>query len=318
MRIAFVGKGGSGKTTLAALFAEYSKRDKKPVLVFDADLNIHLPDLLGLGGQIAKEQHLSHPVVTSAIKNYLKGSNEISNLSAFRKTTPPTTKSNLIQIHEIETSVLQNTYAQKDNLYLCVIGTYNEEQIGASCYHNNLAIFENILSHLIDDDGYVIADMVAGVDAFANTLHAQFDLVCIIVEPTMRSVEVFNHYYSLAKEASTVEQIAVVGNKVRNDADKEFIQKHIPQHMLIDCMADSAYLRHVEQHGGALDIQLLERENTDILEKVKQRLHSQPKDSHARLLKLWKLHTTYVAQDSIKDRFGDLTNQIDESFSYGK
>ncbi len=48
--------------------------------------------------------------------------------------------------------------------------------------------------------------MVAGVDAFANTLHAQFDLICLVVEPTKRSLEVFRHYLELAEEAGTAKQ----------------------------------------------------------------------------------------------------------------
>jgi len=318
MRIAFVGKGGSGKTTLSALFAEYIKRDGKPVLVFDADLNIHLPELLSFVELIKAEKHLSYPAAAKTIKNYLKGSNDISNLAAFRKTTPPTSKSNLIDLNDLDNSILKNFYVKQDNLHLCLVGTYDEEQIGASCYHNNLAIFENILSHLINKDGYVVADMVAGVDAFANTLHAQFDLLCVIVEPTVRSLEVFNHYQKLAQEAGIDKEIAVIGNKIRSEKDKEFIKKHIPEDKLIGFMEDSGYLRDIEQQGGSIDVDSLEAGNKGILGKIKQRLLAKPQDLQKRLEKLWKLHKTYVAQDSIKERFGDLTHQIDTSFSYDK
>ena len=317
MRIAFVGKGGSGKTTLSALFSEYIKKESKTVAVFDADLNIHLPELLGFKDLTPETKHLSHPKSVIDIKEALLGSRkDISNLNAFRKTTPPSSDSNLINLENIEKSPIKSYFVQKNNLYLFIVGTYDEEQIGASCYHNNLAIFENILSHLTDKDGYVVADMVAGVDAFANTLHAQFDLLCLVVEPTKRSVEVFEHYKRLAKEAGTGGSLMVVANKIRNEKDKDFINQHIPKEQLIGFFEESDYLKEVEQKGGSLDVNLLEQKNKELLEQIKSKLVSIPKNPQKRLEKLWKLHKVYVAQASIKERFGDLTNQIDKSFRY--
>ena len=48
MKIAFVGKGGSGKTTLSALFARHLAAAGAPVVAVDADINQHLGVALGL------------------------------------------------------------------------------------------------------------------------------------------------------------------------------------------------------------------------------------------------------------------------------
>src|SRR5438128_1476541 len=50
MRIAFVGKGGSGKTTSAAMFSRYLAAQNLPVLAIDADINQHLAQALGHDG----------------------------------------------------------------------------------------------------------------------------------------------------------------------------------------------------------------------------------------------------------------------------
>ncbi|GHO43180.1 hypothetical protein KSX_13430 [Ktedonospora formicarum] len=48
MRVAFVGKGGSGKTTFSSLFCRYLADLEASVIAIDADINQHLGMALGL------------------------------------------------------------------------------------------------------------------------------------------------------------------------------------------------------------------------------------------------------------------------------
>lgn len=48
MKIAFVGKGGSGKTTLSSLFIRHLAAARVPVIAVDADINQHLATALGM------------------------------------------------------------------------------------------------------------------------------------------------------------------------------------------------------------------------------------------------------------------------------
>lgn len=157
----------------------------KPLLI-DADLNMHLPTLLMPERSFPREKHLSLPSTSEEIKTYLKGENDrITSLASFRKTTPPTKKSQLFVLKNHHHYLYQ--FAEDlGNLFLMVVGSYHGDEIGASCYHNNLAILENMLSHTNDEDSVIIVDMVAGVDAFASSLHAQFDMLLLVVEPTKK------------------------------------------------------------------------------------------------------------------------------------
>jgi len=314
MRIAFVGKGGSGKTTLSALFSQHIK-DKAPVLVIDADLNMHLPNLLGFQ-EIPPEMHMSHPSAVKTIKSYLRGANEqIKELEHFRKTTPPAKGSRFVVLHNPNDPILQQFSVGDPHFRLMVVGTYDTDDIGACCYHNNLAILENVLSHLIDIRGVLVTDMVAGVDAFANTLHAQFDMLVLAVEPTQRGIAVYNQYQKLADEADVGDSLFVVGNKIRNAVDKEFISRHIPSARLLGHFGDSEYVRSKDQEGGMLNVAMLEPENKETLQTIASKLLSIQPNYTARLQRLYNLHRRYVAQDFIRERFGDLTNQIDDSFN---
>ena len=314
MRIAFVGKGGSGKTTLSALFSQYIK-EKGPLLVVDADLNIHLPALLGFSQETSEELHISHPNTVKKIKSHLRGDNQrIKELAHFRKTTPPASGSNLVILHNPKDPILNQFSMGNPDFRLMIVGTYDTDDIGASCYHNNLAILENIISHLVDTRGNLVADMVAGVDAFANTLHSQFDMLVLVVEPTRRGLEVYAQYKKLAKEAGVADALFVIGNKVRNNADKEYLAAHIPKNQLLGFMEDSDYLRLKDQEGGALEVDRLEERNKTILKTITETLFSMKSDPDVRLKRLHDLHRRYVAQDFIRERFGDLTDHIDESF----
>ncbi|MEK7187281.1 MAG: ATP-binding protein [Patescibacteria group bacterium] len=317
MRIAFVGKGGSGKTTLSALFAQYISR-KYPVLAIDGDLNMHLGPLLGFP-ELPPEKHISHPAATKTIKTHLQGKNDrIKELIHFRKTTPPTPGSNFVAIHNSQDPVVVEFGLRNRNISFLTVGTYDTEEIGAGCYHNNLAILENVLSHLIDTKGVAVVDMVAGVDAFANTLHAQFDLLVLVVEPTKRGLEVFKQYKELSQGAGVHDALFVIGNKVRSEDDEEFLRKHIPPEKLLGILRESQYLRDKDREGGSLEVEKLETENRELLQTIAKKLFSIMPDCQKRLENLFELHRKYVGQASITERFGDLTNQIDPLFNLRK
>lgn len=316
MKIAFVGKGGAGKTTLSGLFAAYLAKNGTSVLAIDADLNMHLGELLGFE-PLPETSHISHPVAGRAIQDHLRGTNaRIKEPSHFKKSTPPGEGSNLIRVQDEQDFVLTSFAEQKDNLRFMTVGTYSEDGIGTSCYHNNLSILENVLSHTDDGKGIVVADMVAGIDAFAGTLHAQFDLLVLVVEPTHRSIEVFKQYQALAEEAGISDSLVVIGNKVSSEEEEAYLREHIPAGKLLGFLRRSAYLLKIEREGGAFDVTKLEPENQELLKTIEERLIVSRTDPDARLKMLHDLHRRYVAQASITERFGDLTGQIDPDFSY--
>ena len=96
MKIAFVGKGGSGKTTLASLFARSLAASGAPVLAIDADINQNLAEALGGTSRLAQAlpplgEHLD------VLKEYLRGDNpRIDSATTMLKTTPPGRGSRLL------------------------------------------------------------------------------------------------------------------------------------------------------------------------------------------------------------------------------
>jgi len=146
MRTAFVGKGGSGKSTLTALFIDYLQNQEKQFLAVDADINQHLAELID--AEFKDELAISKAENSKKVREYVKGDNPlIEDQSNVVKSTPPGTGSNFIELNG-ENKILDELAAEYGDNWFMHVGTYEKEGIGASCYHTSLTSFENILSHL--------------------------------------------------------------------------------------------------------------------------------------------------------------------------
>lgn len=313
MRIAFVGKGGAGKTTIATFFTEYLINQGKSVFALDADINIHFAQSLGVSP--VPEKALSHLPNKQAIRELLRGTNErIQEARLFVKTTPPGIGSNLLRITSDNPFIHQYTDHRLDNLFVGYIGTYQPEEIGVSCYHGNLGIAENIISHLeTDEDHWLITDMVAGTDAFSGSLHLLFDAIFLVVEPTPEGVGVFEQYKHLAESAGIWEHVWVIGNKIQDTEDEKYLQEKIGQ-KLVGIFGNEGALRRLRQEGKKLSP--TEFGHQDVFQAVQASATRSIWDRQEQLRKLHDLHRIHATEDYIIARCGDVSGQIDPDFRF--
>src|SRR6201991_644469 len=212
MKIAFVGKGGSGKTTLASLFAAHLAAADQPVLAIDADINQHLATALGA----TETEAAALPTLAEhlpLIKDHLRGDNpRIPSADAMIKTTPPGTGSRLLRVVD-DSPVHTACVRTVGGVPLAVTGRFADDDLGVACFHSKVGAVELLLNHLVDGpDEYVVVDMTAGADAFASGLFTRFALTFLVCEPTLRSVGVYRQYTGYAGDFDV--RLAVVGNKV--------------------------------------------------------------------------------------------------------
>lgn len=309
MKIAFVGKGGSGKTTTSSLFAQYLAAKNLPVVVYDADINQHMGEALGL----TPEESKSIPglgVEIDTLKHYFAGTNPLvsANPLAMIKTTPPGTGSRLISVNE-DNQLYRYFSRTIHGVRLLVAGPFSPEDLGVKCYHSKTGAVEMMLNHTVDgSDSYVITDMTAGADAFASGMFTRFDMTIIVVEPTIKSIRVYQDYVRQARGYDVA--IKVVGNKVEDEEDSAFIREQVGDD-LIGCLGRSKYVRSRER-GGASDINQLEPENIEVLRAIKETLDTCPKNWEKYLHQAWEFH-----EKNSKSWAGkDLVAQIDRTFTY--
>ena len=135
--IAISGKGGTGKTTLAALLVRWlNDHGRRSVLAVDADPNVNLHDLLGVGG--------GQPIGT--IREEMK--EKVSALPGGM------TKQEFLEykIHE--------GLVETENFDLITMG--RPEGPGCYCYANSL--LRDILKTLSDNYEYVVIDNEADME----------------------------------------------------------------------------------------------------------------------------------------------------------
>jgi CO dehydrogenase maturation factor len=168
MKIAFVGKGGAGKTTLAALFTRHLAAQGRTVWAIDADINQNLAAAFGED----PDEEATRPTLgehLDEIKDYLRGDNpRISSTGAMVKTTPPGRGSRLLRVVE-DNPIYRRCVRTVDGVRLAATGGFAGSDLGVACYHSKVGAVELILNHLVDaEDEYVVVDMTAGADAFAS------------------------------------------------------------------------------------------------------------------------------------------------------
>jgi CO dehydrogenase maturation factor len=313
MKIAFVGKGGSGKSTLAALTTDYLSNQGYSVLVLDADINMHMGPMLASGVDI--DSCISLPENRSRVREILLGTNaHIGSAEHFVKTTPPGAGSHVIR--QPSSDPLLDALAKKIRkaIWLLTVGTYDTDTIGTSCYHGNLAVAENIVSHThFDGKNVLVCDMVAGTDAFSGSLHLQFDCLFLVVEPTVEGVEVFRQYRTLAAAANVFDRVFVIGNKVDDEQDLEFLSAQVGD-KLIACLPNLTGMRKARQAGKSVSIGLLP--SVEPLQTIVAKAESERQDPDSRLKQLHQLHDIHAQEDYIVARHGDIRSQVDPNFSY--
>ena len=315
MRIAFVGKGGSGKSTICALFIQYLIFEQKNrVLAIDADINMHLAELIGAERDDARA--ISYGSNPTDIRTHLMGKNpRIKDAKKVIKTTPPGTGSSLITLEGNDPILKKFTHKVSDELHFMHVGTYQEEEVGTSCYHSNLAIVENILSHTkTKEDEWVVVDMVAGSDMFAGPLYLLFDVIFFVAEPTPESLGVFKQIKKLATAAGTFDRICVIGNKVQDTEDEIYIKKHVGD-KLVAIMPIMPEIKRARQRGSVVTPQNVPQA-TRALAGVYTAAREHKVDPDELLGLLHGLHIRHAKEDYIIARHGDLTDQIDPAFSY--
>ena len=207
MKLAVSGKGGVGKTTIAASIARYLEAEGYQVYAIDSDPDANLAAMLGIEGKIK-------PLVE--LENIIK--DKVGE------------KGGLYTLNPDVDDVLEEYSIKKNNLSFLRMGEV--KKASSSCYCPENSFLRAIMNSLVfKRDEAVVLDMGAGIEHLTRGTSAGVDLMLIICEPSRISVETAHTIEGLAREAG-IKKIGFIGNKIRSDEEKEQLENELGSELL--------------------------------------------------------------------------------------
>jgi len=174
--IAFAGKGGTGKTSLAGLTVKYLvHRGRGPVLAVDADSNSCLNEALGV-----------------AVHATIGGLREES-LQAIRGGGDRPGGMSMEQLFDYQ---VQQSLIEAKGFDLMVMG--RPEGPGCYCAANN--IIRKYTDKLSETYPYVVIDNEAGMEHLSRRTTHKVDLLIIVSDPTVKGIQTARRINGLVDE----------------------------------------------------------------------------------------------------------------------
>lgn len=174
MIITICGKGGSGKSSVAALLAREYARRNRAVLVVDTDeSNLGLHRLLGTDAP-------------PDLMNYFGGKGEV--MKRVMAAMPDPSSVDLVGERWTIDGLPGDYVAQENGIRLVAIGKIHEAGEGCACPMGMLA--RQFLNNLdLGEDDVVIADTEAGIEHFGRGVDQGADVILMIVDPSFESLQ---------------------------------------------------------------------------------------------------------------------------------
>ena len=206
LKLAVAGKGGVGKTTIAAWLARLLAAKGKRVVAIDADPVPSLASALGIGRA-----------------DEIVPINKMEQLISDRTGAPIGSMGAMFRLNPSVEDLPEKLSLEDHGVRLLVMGTI--EQAGSGCACPQSVFLKALLRHLVlYEDDAVVLDMEAGVEHLGRATAMGVDVMLVVVEPGQRSVSAAVRISGFAAQLG-VKRVLAVANKVRGPEDRDAISR---------------------------------------------------------------------------------------------
>lgn len=250
-KIAIGGKGGVGKTTVSAIWAQLLAQDGFDVLAIDADPNTNLASAFGIAPEQSPE-----PLI------------EMRELIARRTGTGKDTVGAYFKLNPKVSDLPEQYWYETHGLKLLVLGAIT--QAGAGCACPEGAFLKALLTHtILQREEVVLVDLAAGVEFMGRASVQGIDAMILVVEPGSRSIETAVNMARMAGHLG-IERIGAIANKVTEIQQIETIRSQLGDVILLGTLKYSRLLQQADLNRVA--VFGADAEITEELKKAKDRL----------------------------------------------
>jgi CO dehydrogenase maturation factor len=235
MKLAITGKGGVGKTTLAALFAQAYADTGREVLAVDADPSPCLAGALGFPPEL---QEKLHPI------------SEMDDLIYERTGAKPGTTGGFFTINPRVDDIPERFSVIHRDVRLLEMGAVDLG--GSGCICPESAMLKTLFTHLLfRKDDILILDMYAGVEHLGRATVDFVDAMLVVVEPTRRSLGTAAQIKKLSHDIG-LKRLWLVGNKVRNEEEITFLEAETPDLPVLGTLPADLAVQEADRLGVAV------------------------------------------------------------------
>lgn len=221
MILGFLGKGGSGKSSVSSQMALFLHSQKKSVTAIDADHNMDLSYNLSSGA------HHSQKYFSQSLDELLRA----VGLSKGQKYTEAflTETSARFSLTPLSKEIDAYSKVLENGIRLMTAGPQTDTVLyGKACSHSLTTPLKVLLPLLeLQENEVVIVDEKAGADGVSTGIVTGIDIGVIVCEPALHSVKTAKQIAELMDFYET--PYVFVGNKITSSEDKDFITSQLKQ-----------------------------------------------------------------------------------------
>ena len=247
MKLAISGKGGVGKTTLAAALARQFAAEGRHVFAVDADPDSNLAATLGFPNP-------ERIVPLAELKDVIR--ERVGERGGLYTMNP--------RVEDIP----EKHCPEWQGIRLAVMGGVRAAGSGCMCPENTFvrALLRHLVVHGTD---VVIADMEAGIEHLGRGTAMGVDAFLVVVQPTRTSVQTALRVRDLAAGLG-VRGVYAVGNRLTGDEDRAWLRQNLEGMEIVGTLGHSDALAH--SRGVLVADSQFDREVAEVRRAVDERV----------------------------------------------
>ncbi|MFH1418049.1 MAG: AAA family ATPase [Planctomycetota bacterium] len=257
LKLAISGKGGVGKSTIAAMFAHLAAAEGRRVLAIDADPDANLAAALGMP---ADERAAIVPLAERRALIEQRTGAKVNQYGQVFKLNPDVS------------DIAEKQSAQFRGIHLLVLGAIESGASGCACPESML-LRALLMDVVLYKEDCVILDFEAGLEHLGRATAQGVDLMVVVAEPGRRAVETAAGVRRMAGEIG-IKRLAVLGNKVADEEERAFMERELGGDDYLGSLPFSETIRRADREDVPLaDIAdaALMRRFRELWEKIKTR-----------------------------------------------